>query len=178
MSDVTGGFGHDEVGKFGAFGLVFGEDKLAGESVGNVDASDGVLVDVAFIFDSGGKSDGGIGRKAGDFIGDDGAFASDFAADIGVNDTGELVDVVDGGGVCFGGNNGRVGTDEEGGILAATVDVFGDGDSIINLYVFIGMDDAGGVFNGNPIGDFGEEITGGKVGGVVGADDIVGSDGD
>lgn len=62
--------------------------------------------------------------------------------------------------------------------MAAADGVLGDRDGIVDSNERVGLEDAFGIVDCEPIGDFGIFGDGAEVGNVVGADDTVGASGD
>ena len=139
----AGSSGHD------GFGLeTFGrENRLASEDGSDFGFDLGDEVDVAGVFEGQSRFDGGDkndsrGGKFKNFAG-----FVDFATDFGENNRSNFEGFVDG----FAGAGKRL--DGDGAILAAGGGGFGDGDSVFHFGGFAGSEGAGGVFEGEPVGD-------------------------
>lgn len=162
-----------------AFFAIFGaarEDDFTGEIVGDFDVKNGISMDVATIGDERADRDGAAKSKTRDVVFENLAIADGFATDVCIKDTGELEEIIDHYFV-FVFCGGRVLADEQSGVLAAGVGVFGNIDGEMNFLRFVGGEGAGGVFDSDPVGDFGIDVHGGEICGVVFAYDTVRSGG-
>lgn len=169
--DALGSIGKNKLGVTTVVS-VGGKIGLAGEVVLGADNNDGLVMDVAVVINTGGSDDGGGGRKAGEGILEDVAFADGLAGDFGVDNTRHFEDVLDfDAGLLF---VAVVLGDDDGGILGTGGSVLRDGDGEVDIHGVVWLQGAGGVVDLDPVGDHGAIVAFGKAGGVVLAKDGVG----